>query len=78
MSPVNIQNLPTLLSRVRSIGRAFKRGRITMWGSLVAKRPFNNRANTCTRAGHHSRFSNMIKRNDYERAKRITSSKSIQ
>lgn len=51
--------------RVKSVRRAIKKGRMTVTGLLVPKRPFNNRANTSTRKGVHSRYTNEIKKHIY-------------
>ena len=65
-----MMNFLYAVPRVRSIRRAMKRGRLTQYGILIAKRPFNNRANTSSRKGKNSRFVNEIKKRDYELAKR--------
>lgn len=44
------------MSRFKSIRRAGRRGHLTPALELVPKRPFNNRANSSTRKGKHSRF----------------------
>jgi len=63
-------NLLYASSKVRSLRRAFKRGRLTQFGLLISKRPFNNRANTSKRNGKSSRFVTEQKKRDYEYAKR--------
>lgn len=57
-----MHNLLYASSKVRSLRRAFKRGRLTQFGLLVSKRPFNNRANTSKRKGAHSRTGNEQKK----------------
>lgn len=61
--------LEHLAAKFKSIRRAAKRGHITFMGSIVAKRPFNNRKNTCKRKGKNSRVVTVQKKRDYERAK---------
>ena len=56
--------------KVRSVNRAMKRDRILPNGILKWSRPFNNRANTSTRKGVHSRVSNEERRRFYETFKR--------
>lgn len=51
----------------QSVARAMRRGDVTKFGTLVPKRPFNNRANTPTRKGTHSRVMNETKKNIYGR-----------
>jgi len=69
---VRRENLLRLVAsgRVRSINRAMKRDRILPNGILKWSRPFNNRANTSTRKGVHSRVSNEERRRFYETFKR--------
>lgn len=70
-------NLMYAVSKVRSLGRAFKRGRLTQYGLLVSHRPFNNRKNTSKRKGADSRFVTTQKKRDYEYAKRRTIVESV-
>jgi hypothetical protein len=70
-APLIMSNLLYASSKVRSLRRAFKRGRLTQFGLLVSKRPFNNRANTCKRKGAHSRFMNEYKKKLYERVRQV-------
>ena len=58
--------------KVKSLGRAYRRGHLTILGNLISHRPFNNRANTSNRKGVQSRIENEIKKRDYEAAKRRT------
>ena len=69
---VRRENLLKLVAsgKVRSINRAMKRDRILPNGILKWSRPFNNRANTSTRKGVHSRVSNEERRRFYETFKR--------
>lgn len=69
-APLIMSNLLYASSKVRSLRRAFKRGRLTQFGLLINKRPFNNRANTSKRNKTSSRFVTEQKRRDYEYAKR--------
>lgn len=55
---------------VKSVGRAMRRGRLSIQGYLVPKRPFNNRANTSNRKGVHSRTTNEFKKQMYESIRR--------
>ena len=69
---VRRENLLRLVAsgKVRSINRAMKRDRILPNGILKWSRPFNNRANTSTRKGIHSRVSNEERKRLYETFKR--------
>ena len=60
-----------LASQFRSLRRAMRRGLISVNGWAVPKRPFNNRANTSSRKGIHSRSVNQEKREIYGRLKEI-------
>lgn len=57
------------VSKHKSVGRAFRRGHISLIGEIYPKRPFNNRANTSTRKGRHSRVMNELKKDIYEQYK---------
>ena len=48
-----------------SILRAFRRGRVTNYGYIIPRRPFNNKKNTSKRKGHHSRAFNEFKKRLY-------------
>ena len=69
---VRRENLFRLVAsgKVRSVNRAMKRDRILPNGILKWSRPFNNRANTSTRKGVHSRVSNEERKRLYETFKR--------
>lgn len=54
------------VSKYKSVARAMIRGDVTKYGTLVPKRPFNNRANTSDR-GVHSRVMNERKKSIYGR-----------
>lgn len=69
-------NLLITSRKVRSLRRAFKRGRLTPDGTLIT-RPFNNRANTSKRKGVHSRVMNEINKRDYELFKRKANKQSL-
>ena len=56
---------------IKSVGRAIRRGRLSIQGYLVPKRPFNNRSNTSNRAGVHSRTANEFKKQLYESIRRV-------
>lgn len=45
--------------------RKVKRGKLSILGMEVPKRPFNNKANTCKRPGKHSRALNERKKQIY-------------
>lgn len=49
-------------NKYKSAYRAIRRGHALTDGSIVPKRPFNNRANTSKRPGVHSRTDNEIKK----------------
>lgn len=53
----------------RAIRRAIRRGHVSLDGIIFPKRPFNNKANTCKRKGHHSRTINERKKMIYEQLK---------
>ena len=55
--------------RFKSIRRAMRRGHVTTEGIIMPRRPFNNKANTCKRKGHHSRTINERKKMIYEQLK---------
>lgn len=55
------------VSKYKSVDRAMRRGDVTKYGTLVPKRPFNNRANTSNRKGVHSRVMNEYKKSIYGR-----------
>lgn len=56
-----------LVNKYKSVRRAIKRGHLTRDGGfLIPKRPFNNRANTSTRSGVHSRVFNEFKKIIYD------------
>ena len=55
------------VSKYKSVARAMRRGDVTKYGTLVPKRPFNNRANTSNRKGVHSRVMNEYKKSIYGR-----------
>ena len=57
------------VSEFKSVMRAIKRGQVSLDGIIFPKRPFNNRANTCKRKGHHSRTINERKKMIYEQLK---------
>lgn len=57
------------VSKFKSVRRAIRRGRVSLDGIIFPKRPFNNKANTCKRKGHHSRTINERKKMIYEQLK---------
>lgn len=65
MNSINLQDF-SCVSRVRSVVRAFKRGHITKYGMIIPKKPFNNRKNTSSRKGVHSRATNEMKKRLYK------------
>ena len=54
---------------VKSIRRAIRRGHVSLDGILYPRRPFNNRANTCSRKNSHSRSFNQKRREIYGQIK---------
>lgn len=46
------------VNRVKSIRRSIRRGQASLDGFIFPKRPFNNKANTCSRKYHNSRTIN--------------------
>ena len=59
------------VAKVKSISRAIRRGRVTNIGVLAPRKPYNNRGNTSTRSGVHSRDINEKKKAIYARIKEI-------
>lgn len=57
------------VSKVKSIRRAIRRGKIAWNGLLAPHRPFNNRGNTSRRTNIHSRSMNEYKKRLYEQFK---------
>ena len=57
------------VSKFKSIRRAIRRGHVSLDGIIFPKRPFNNKANTSRRKGHHSRTINERKKMIYEQLK---------
>ncbi len=57
------------VSKYKSVARAMRRGDVTKYGTLVPKRPFNNRANTSKRKEVCSRYTNELKKRIYENLK---------
>ena len=57
------------VGKFKSIRRAIRRGLVSPSGTICPKRPFNNRANTSRRKGHHSRVMNEVKKSIYEQLK---------
>ena len=57
------------VSKVKSIRRAIRRGKIAPIGLTVPNKPFNNRGNTSRRTNIHSRSMNEYKKRLYEQFK---------
>jgi hypothetical protein len=57
------------VNKFKSVRRAIRRGYVSLDGIISPKRPFNNKANTCKRKGHHSRTINERKKMIYEQLK---------
>jgi hypothetical protein len=57
------------VSRYKSVARQMRRNKVTQFGTMIPKRPFNNRANTSGRKGTHSRVNNEYKKEIYGRIK---------
>lgn len=57
------------VSLFKSVRRAIRRGHMTIFGEVAPKRPFNNRANTSSRRGVHSRVLNEEKKRIYGQLK---------
>lgn len=57
------------VGKFKSIRRAIRKGLVSPSGTICPKRPFNNRANTSRRKGHHSRVMNEVKKSIYEQLK---------
>ena len=57
------------VGKFKSIRRAIRRGLVSPSGTTCPKRPFNNRANTSRKKGHHSRVMNEVKKSIYEQLK---------
>ena len=65
--PEILKNLIIFEAVTKSVARAMRRGNVTKFGILVPKKPFNNRADTSTGKGTHSRVMNETKKNIYGR-----------
>lgn len=50
------------VSKFKSINRAISRKHLMENGTIIPKRPFNNRANKSNRKGVHSKFNNELKK----------------
>lgn len=57
------------VSKFKFVRRAIRRCHASLDGIIFPKRPFNNKANTCKRKGHHSRTINERKKMIYEQLK---------
>lgn len=57
------------VGKFKSIRRAIRKGLVSPSGTICPKRPFNNRANTSRRKGHHSRVMNEVKKPIYGQLK---------
>lgn len=57
------------VGKFKSIRRAIRKGLVSPSGTICPKRPFNNRANTSRRKGHHSRVMNEVKKSIYGQLK---------
>lgn len=57
------------VGKFKSIRRAIRKGLVSPSGTICPKRPFNNRANTSRKKGHHSRVMNEVKKSIYEQLK---------
>lgn len=55
--------------KFKSIRRAIRKGLVSPSGTICPKRPFNNRANTSRKKGHHSRVMNEVKKSIYGQLK---------
>lgn len=66
MNSVSNHGLSMASGKFKSVKRALKRGHITPRGTIIPKRPFNNRPNKSKRKGIHSRTMNEIQKEIYE------------
>ena len=57
------------VNKFKSVRRAIRRSQVSLDGIIFPKNPFNNKANTCKRKGHHSRTINERKKMIYEQLK---------
>lgn len=57
------------VSHFKSIRRAIRRGNMSKDGTIVPKRPFNNRGNSSKRRDIHSRVTNELKKKIYGEVK---------
>lgn len=53
------------VGRFKSVNRAITRGLVSPIGAIYPNRPFNNKGNTCSRKGKHSRSVNELKKQIY-------------
>lgn len=62
--PLNLMSY-IATQRFKSVRRAIRRGNVNMFGTILPDRPFNNRGNTSSRKGKHSRSTNELKKRIY-------------
>jgi hypothetical protein len=62
--PLNLMSY-IATQRFKSVRRAIKRGNVNVFGTILPDRPFNNRGNTSSRKGKHSRSTNELKKRIY-------------
>lgn len=62
--PLNLMSY-IATQRFKSVRRAIRRGNVNMFGTILPDRPFNNRGNTSSRKGKHSRVTNELKKRIY-------------
>lgn len=60
------------VTKYKSVARAIRRDSVTKYGTIIPKRPFNNRANTSNRKSIHSRVMNEYKKEIYGKLKNTT------
>lgn len=58
------------VSKFKSILRAIRKGRVTKYGVIIPKRPFNNRGNSNKKGKGHSRSLNELKKKIYGELKK--------
>lgn len=73
LGPEILKDLKTFecVSRYKSVARTMRRFQVTKYGTIMPKRPFNNRANNSTREDAHSRRMNEFKKQIYDRLSKV-------
>lgn len=73
LGPEILKDLKTFecVSRYKSVARTMRRFQVTKFGTIMPKRPFNNRANNSVRQDTHSRRMNEYKKQIYGKLREV-------